>query len=301
MRRRERVTRSCLGDRLFAVGRGRTRAIAEYKLAQRQTGRCRRDHPIRLGHAYATRGDVDEALALLRSRSPRRTNRYRHQIASDLVIAGPRERVREAPPRTCPARSSHCSSGGIGLRARRICCSPSRGTMLGTGIYTTRAQPLPRGARRKIPRILAPTLLYETGRAYSELGGCDRALPVLRGLHRPARPDRRAEEYESARFHYGYCLFVSADEDRASGRPGGGDREARDDGRARRVLADTCCADAHFLRGEMYLSDRARTRSALRGVSARSRLESVADRSHGSRGGGQRIRQIRFGFESELM
>lgn len=274
-----------LGDRLLAVGEVDA-AIAEYKLAQRQRGDSD-ELTLRLGHAYAVRGDVDGALEHYEALSD--DDRYRHQIAADLVglAAGARERgasenmarsvepllewgLGYVPPDLLLSLARHHARDGEHARALSLYLA----------VLSEEGEP-------------PPALLYETGRAYASLGGCDRALPYFERY--VDRANRRAVEYDAARFHYGNCLFVSADEDRAAGRPASAIEKLEtmvDLGVPRTLLAD-----AHFLRGEMYLSI-GRSQSALE---AYQRVLDLNPSRTGAmvREAEQRIRQIRFGFESE--
>ncbi|MDH3733193.1 MAG: tetratricopeptide repeat protein [Gemmatimonadota bacterium] len=273
-----------LGDRLLAVGE-MDAAIAEYKLAQRQHGDAE-EIMLRLGHAYAVRGDVDEALAHYEALAE--NERYRHQIAADLVALATDARERGASENM--ARSVQpLLEWGLGYVPADLLLSLARHHAR-DGDHT-----------RALSLYLAvlgeedepgPALFYETGRAYSSLGGCDRALPYFEQYVGMA--SRRAAEYDAARFHYGNCLFVSADEDRASGRPASAIQKL--EAMVALGVPRTLLADAHFLRGEMYLSI-GNNESALE---AYQRVLDLNPSRTGAmvREAEQRIRQIRFGFES---
>ncbi len=97
---------------------------------------------------------------------------------------------------------------------------------------------------------------------------------------------------DGARWHYGNCLFLAADEDRASGRPSAALQKL---GRMVRLgVPRTYMDDAHFLRGEMYLGI-GDTESAL---AAYQRVLELNPARSGAlvRRAEERIRQIRFGF-----
>ena len=136
----------------------------------------------------------------------------------------------------------------------------------------------------------APGDLYQTGRAYKELGGCDRALPYLEEYVDivPRRDPTRG----AARYHYGDCLFLSADEDRAAGRPTAA--LAKLDRMVELGVPRSHLVEAHFFRGEMLLSsgDTEAARLAYRRVLDLSPNRTAA---HAVRAE-ERIRQIRFGF-----
>ncbi len=272
-----------LGDRLLAVGEAEA-AIAEYKLAQRQRGDDT-EILLRLGHAYAQRGDVDEALAYYEPLAERAPD-LRHQIAADLVGLAARARKRGAsenmsralqpllawdlgfvPPDLLESLAQHYARDGDYSASLAIYL-----TLLGDN-----AEPGPR-------------VLYETGRAYEELGGCDRAIPYFERYVEAA--GRRDPDRDAALWHYGNCLFLSADEDRAAGRPSAALRKL--DQMIRLGVPRTYMDDAHFFRGEMLLAG-GNTDAALR---AYTRVLDLNPSRTGAlvRRAEERIRQIRFGF-----
>lgn len=275
-----------LGDRLLAVG-DTDAAIAEYKLAQRQTGDSD-EILLRLGHAYALRGDVDEALAHFGPLAED-DDSYRHQIASDLVAMAMQARERGAAENM--SRSVQpLLEWGLGYVPSDLLLSLAR--------HHTRDGDHPQALSLYLAVLSehddpGPAVLYETGRAYSELGGCDRALPYFEQYI--DRASRRAAEYDAARFHFGNCLFASADEDRASGRPAAAIEKLEQ--MVELGVPRTLLPNAHFLRGEMYLSI-GRNQEALE---AYQRVLDLNPSRTGAmvREAEQRIRQIRFGFESE--
>lgn len=277
------------GDRLMAVGEpdALDAAIAEYKLAQRQRG----DAPeilLRLGHAYSVRGDVDEALEHYESLAETRPD-LRHQIAGDLVQLAVDARERGAEENMARALRP-LLEWGLGFVPGELLLSLARHY----------------GADGDHPRSLglylavlgeeespAAAILYETARAYEELGGCDRALPYFERYMELA--DRRAPERNAARFHYGNCLFVAADEDRAAGRPAAALEKLNT--MVSLGVPRTLLPEAHFLRGEMLLS-LGNTESAL---GAYQRVLDLTPSRTGAmvRRAEERIRQIRFGFEND--
>jgi len=275
-----------LGDRLLAVGDTEA-AIAEYKLARRQRGDDD-DVLLRLGHAYAARGDVDAALAVyepLAERAPQ----DRYQIAADLIALALDERDRGASENM--SRSIQpLLAWGLGYvpgdlllsLARHYARDGDHDRALGLylAVLADEAEP-------------EPGVLYETGLAYADLGGCDRALPYFKRY--TERASRRASEYDAARFHYGNCLFVSADDDRAAGRPAAALEKL--DEMVSLGVPRTLLPNAHFLRGEMLLS-LGQTESAL---GAYRRVLDLNPSRTGAlvREAERRIRQIRFGFNNE--
>ncbi len=272
------------GDRLLAVG-DVDAAIAEYRLARRQTG----DQPgtlLRLGHAYASRGDVDQALGVLEPLAEARPD-LQPQIAAELL-----ELARAAGERG--ARENM-------VRALR----PVLGWGLGYVPHEMRVELAAHFDRegdssRALGFYLAalgdsetpdPRLLYGAGRAYEELGSCERARVYFEGYL--SGTDRQAPDRDAARWHLGNCLFVTADEDRAAGRPSAALEKL--DRMVQLGVPRTLIDDAHFLRGEMLLS-LGQAESAL-GAYRRvldlnpSRTGSLVRRAE------DRIRQIRFGFD----
>lgn len=259
-------------------------AIAEYKLARRQRG----DEPavlLRLGHAYANRGDVDEALeyygALLQ-----RDSSYVYQAAADLTALA--AKAREQGARENMARALQPVIGwGLGHVPRDLQLALAS-HFWRDGDYV-RSLALHLSALEDSTEI-QPVVYYEVARAYEELSGCDRALPYFEVFM--DRAGRRHSQMDGARWHYGNCLFLAADEDRASGRPSAALQKL---GRMVRLgVPRTYMDDAHFLRGEMYLGI-GDTESAL---AAYQRVLELNPARSGAlvRRAEERIRQIRFGF-----
>lgn len=273
-----------LGDRLMAVGEA-DRAIAEYKLAERQRGSDVRIR-LRIGHAYASRGEVDEALEYLEPLGDERPE-LRHQIAADLVGLSMAARERGAAENM--ARSLQpVLDWGLGYVPSDLLLSLAR--------HYGRDGDYPRSLGLYLAvlggdREREPGVLYEVGRAYEELGGCERALPYFERYVEEAR--RGDPERDAARWHYGNCLFVSADEDRAAGRPSAA--LAKLDEMVSFGVPRTLIDDAHFMRGEMLLS----LGNAESALGAYQRVLDLNPSRTGSlvRRAEERIRQIRFGFD----
>lgn len=272
------------GDRYLAVGEVDA-AIAEYKLGQRREG-DRTDLLLRLGHAYAVQGDVDEALAYYEPLAEQRPE-ARHQIASDLVMLARTSRERGASENM--ARSLEPLLGwGLGFVPPDL--------QLALADHYGRDGNYPRSLSLYLATLAeetepSPTLLYRTGRAYEELGGCDRALPYFERYVESA--SRRDPDRDAARWHYGNCLFQSADEERAAGRP----RPALEklDRMVELGVPRTLLDEAHFFRGEMLLS----TGNPDAALAAYNEVLELNPSRTGSlvRRSEERIRQIRFGTE----
>lgn len=261
------------GDRLAASGELEP-AIAEYKLARRQSGETP-EVLLRLAHVNAERGDVDEALRHYRTLLARDSS-HRYQAAADLAAAarralegGDREgmaralqplveidlglvprdlrlalarhRWREgefadALPLYLTVLADSAAPGTDGeIAGSRSDSTTAGGTASGTG-----------GGSAPVP----PAVRYETARAYEELGGCRQALEHF--ARYMEETDRSAPERDGARWHYGRCLFEAASEDRERGHP----RAALDklDGMIALGAPQTLLEQAHFLRGELYLA-----------------------------------------------
>lgn len=228
------------GDRLLGVGEIDA-AIAEYKLAHRQ----RPDAPrtlLRLGHAYAARGDLDEALEYYEPLLARDSS-YRHQVAADLarLAAG--------------ALRSGASANLARAVQPLLAWGPSYVPVElreALGRHYLRDGDYARALSFHLAVLgdtaaADPGVYYEAGRAYEELGGCARALPYFEEYM--SRAGRRHEQMDSARWHYGNCLFLAADSDRGAGRP----RAALEklERLIRLGVPRTYMERAHFFRGEL--------------------------------------------------
>jgi len=272
-----------LGDRLLAVG-DTDEAIAEYKLAQRVRGDTD-ELLLRLGHAYSVRGDVDETLEYyepLAERAPE----VRYQVASDLVALAYEARDRGALENM--SRSLRLPlEWGLGYVPRDLERSLAE-HYVRDGDYT-RALSLYLALLADSGEPAASDL-YQTGRAYKELGGCDRALPYLEQYVELVA--RRDPTRDAARYHYGDCLFLSADEDRAAGRPSAALGKLTK--MVQLGVPRSHLVQAHFFRGEMLLSG-GNTDAALRAYMRVLELSPNRTGAHAVRAE-ERIRQIRFGF-----
>lgn len=271
------------GDQLLAVG-STDEAIAEYKLVQRVRGDTHQ-LLLRLGHAYALRGDVDDALTYFETLAEQDPS-MRYQIASDVVAMASAARERGATENM--ARSLEpLLAWGLGYITPDLQRSLAEHYAQEGDYNRALSLYLTLLSEESAP---APADLYRTGRAYKELGGCDRALPYLERYVGMA--SRRDPNRDAARWHYGDCLFLSADEDRAAGRPAAALvklNEMVDLGVPRSHMVE-----AQFFRGEMLLS-RGDSDQAL--VAYRRVLELSPNRTGAlARRSEERIRQIRFGF-----
>ena len=232
-----------LGDRLLAVG-DTEEAVAEYKLAQRLRGETN-ELLLRLGHAYSLGGDVNEALGYF-ERLVEQDARFRYQVASDLVALAVEAQGRGATENMVGLLEP-LMGWGFGYvppdlqRSLAVGYANDGDYVQALSLYLVLLQDETEPAVED---------LYRTGRAYKELGGCDRALPYLERYVDQVR--RSDENRDPARWHYGDCLFLSADEDRISGRPDEalGKLDKMVDLGVPRSYMD----QAHFFRGEIMLS-----------------------------------------------
>lgn len=295
------------GDRLAASGQSEP-AIAEYKLARRQSGETP-EVLLRLAHAYAEQGDVDEALRHYRVLVVRDSS-FRYQAAADLSAAA--RRALERGNREGMARALQpLVEMGLGLVPADLRLTLARhrwreaefadALPLYLSVLSDSAEAgsdgtddgsagsAGAGASPVVPD-LDPVVRYETARAYEELGGCRQALPhFARYLEETGRG---APERDGARWHYGRCLYETAREDRERGRP----RAALEN--LERMIAlgapQTLLEQAHFLQGELHLAlgDRERALEAYERVLALnpSRTGILVRRAE------QRIRDIRYGY-----
>ncbi len=273
------------GDRLLAEG-DTDAAIAEYKLAMRQSGESPEIF-LRLGHAYALEGDVDESFryyGILLSQD----SSYRYQAAADFAALG--RAALERGTRENMARALQpLLSWSFGLIPADLQLELAR-YFWSEGDYT-RALPLYLEALSDTvgrSEEIDVRVFYEAGRAYEELDGCARSLEYFETYL--SLVPRSGEDRAGAEWHLGRCLFQVAQEDRATGRPGGALR--RLDRMVELGVPQTLMDRAHFNRGELLLilgdSDRALAafEEVLRLNPARS--GPLVQRAE------QRIRQIRF-------
>lgn len=228
------------GDRLLAVGQVDA-ALAEYKLARRQTGE-ETDVLLRLAHSYAVRGDVESSVRYYRQLVERDSS-YRYQAALDLTGL-----ARQAFDR-----------GGVERLARTLRPVLSFGLEL-----------VPRDLRLELARYRAERAefegalqlylslreedlelpvedLYWVGRSLEELGACEVALGYFERYLDQTRGSRR----EGARWHYGRCLYRVAGTDRRAGRS---EEALRRLDRLMEVGVPRTLMDrAQYMRGELLL------------------------------------------------
>lgn len=272
------------GDRYLAVG-DTDKAIAEYLLARRVRGDSD-DLLLRLGHAYAVGGDVDETLTVYETLAER-DPRLRHQAAASL--AGLAWSARERGAVENMSRALQPLVGwGLGYLPADLQRS--------LAAYHAAEGDYARALSLRLALLAGegdpdPAVLYDVGLAYEQLGACTRALPFFRDFLE-AREDARSN-LEDARYHYGNCLYVSADEDRAEGRPSAALEKLGE--MVELGVPRTHMVEAHFLIGELHLA-LGETDEAL--VNYARVLELNPTRTHALvRRAEERIRQIRFGFE----
>jgi tetratricopeptide (TPR) repeat protein len=270
------------GDRLFGDGRPEA-AIAEYKFALRQESDERA--LLRLGAVYGMRGDIEtsrryyaELLAVDSS--------YRFQVAAGLSAAA--RNALERGNRESAARALQpLVELGTGMVPRDLTLPLARHYWEDNEFEE--ALPL-------YLKVLAdssevePDVLYETARAFQELGACREAITYYeRYLSGAARNARRRPEAE---WSLGNCLYEAAEEDWQSGRPA-----AAQERTARLIqlgVPRTLQDRAQFLYGELSLAlgERDAALSAFEEVLRLnpSRTGPLVERAEA------RIREIRFGF-----
>ncbi len=270
------------GDRLLTQDRTQE-AIAEYRLAERQNGS---DPTIlaRLAHAYALQGDGETALQVY-DRLLKADSAYRYQAATDLTTA-----ARDASER-----------GNDDEMARLL-----------RPIVTSSLSLVPPDLRRKLadhdfdrgdyeaalPLLLSlpedpgadSRVLYETARSFEELGGCGEALGYFR-RYLDAGPSEGSAEANSARWHYGNCLYTVAAQQRRSGRAVAA--LASLDSLVSVGVPRTLQDRAQYMRGEVLL-EQGRPQDALEAFEAVLRLD-PARTGPTARQAEERIRQIRYG------
>jgi tetratricopeptide (TPR) repeat protein len=270
------------GDRLLTQDRVRE-AIAEYRLAERQQGS---DPGIqaRLAHAYALLGDGETALQLYVGLVDADST-YRYQAAVDLSAAAKQAAERgneeEMARLLRPIVASNVSLVPPELRRRLADHEFDQGDY---------ADALPLLLSLPEDPAADSRVLYETARAFEELGGCEEALVYFRRYLNAAQGNRSAEA-NSARWHYGNCLYSVA-------------TQQRQNGLAEAALASldslvsigvplTLQDRAQYLRGEVLLGQN-RTQEALEAFQSVLRLD-PARTGPVARLAEERIRQIRYG------
>jgi len=276
------------GDRLLAAGDADA-AIAEYKLAMRQSGESPEIF-LRLGHAYALGGDVDESFryyGILLSQD----SSYRYQAAADFAALA--RTALERGTRENMARALQpLLQWSLGLIPEDLQLELAR-YFWTEGDYA-RALPLYLEALSDTvgrSQEVETRVFYEAGRAYEELDGCSRSIEYFETYLSLA--GRSAEDRAGAEWHLGRCLFEVAQEDRAVGRPRGALN--RLDRMVELGVPQTLMDRAHFNRGELLLilGDTERALSAFEQVLRLNPARSgpLVQRAE------QRIRQIRFEHE----
>ncbi|MEJ2483012.1 MAG: tetratricopeptide repeat protein [Gemmatimonadota bacterium] len=228
------------GDRLLAAGETDA-AIAEYKLALRQEGRTP-DVLLRLGHAYASEGDVDATLQYLR---PLLAIGEEHELQITAELS---EAARVARQRGSPDNMARALEPVLAMGVGRV---PSD-LMLPLARYYAELSDW----NRALPLYLAvlegeapPNAAFlETARAFQEVGGCREAIRFFeRYLEEPERRNRAEANWE-----YGSCLYEVAEADREQGRPAeaAGRLDRMIDLGVPRNLLDR----AHYQRGEIRMT-----------------------------------------------
>ena len=203
------------GDRYLAVGDA-DMAIAEYLLARRVSGDTD-DLLLRLGQAHAARGDVDEALTVYETLAER-DPRLRHQAAASLAGLAWSARERGAAENMSRALQP-LVDWGLGYLPADLQRS--------LAAYHAAEGDYARALSLRLALLAGegepePAVLYDVGLAYEQLGACTRALPFYRDFLEAMEESR--SNPRDARYRYGNCLYVSAAEDRAEGRPAAASR-----------------------------------------------------------------------------
>lgn len=196
------------GDLAFASG-AMEEALAEYRLAVRQSD----DDPealMRVGHAYAALGRVDEAAAHFR-RAIDRDPGLRGQAVSDLMhLAREAARGGENFQMASAVQEAMALEPAIGLDdmalplARHYFANGEHGQAL--PLY----QRALRGGADSIPDVA-----FEIGRAYEGMGDCQNGLLFFEQFRERAPRSRRSE----VDWFIGNCSFQRAREIRGQGRP----------------------------------------------------------------------------------
>lgn len=269
------------GDRLLAAGQVYA-ATAEYKLALRQEGTTP-EVLLRLGHAYAGRGDVEETLQYLlpllaadSSRAP--------AVAAELSEAA-RVALEAGSPDNMARALGPVLDLGLGFVPADLRLPLAR-HYAGLSDWA-RAAPLYVAAVEAEDDVPNAVLL-ETARAFQELGGCREALGWFeRFLDRAGRTER-----QGALWQYGTCLFEVASADRAEGRDE--DAERRLGILIEEGVPRTLLDRAHYVRGEIRL-DRGELDAAEEDFLAVLELNPVRSGPL-VRLAEERIREIRYGI-----
>jgi len=228
------------GDRLFAAGETDA-AIAEYKLALRQEGRTP-EVLLRLGHAYASQGDVDATLQYLRPLLAD-SEEYEFQITAELS-----EAARVARDRGSPDNMARALEPVLAMGVGRV---PSDLLLPLARHYAELSD-----WDRALPLYLAVlegesppnAAVLETARGFQEVGGCREAIGYFERYLESADRRSRAE----ANWEYGSCLYEVAEADREQGRPA--DASARLDRMIELGVPRNLLDRAHYNRGEIRMT-----------------------------------------------
>ena len=228
------------GDRLLAAGEVEA-AIAEYKLAVRQEGR-RPEILLRLGHAYASEGDVEAVLDHVRPLLAA-GEELQFQVVAELSEAARVARERGSPDNMARAMEPVLELG-LGLVPSDLKLPLAR-------YYAELSD-----WNRALPLYVAvlegedppEEALLETARAFQEVGGCREALGYFERFLENAGRRERAE----ATWEYGSCLYEVAMADRAQGRPG--DAAVRLDRMIELGVPRNLLDRAHYNRGEIRMA-----------------------------------------------
>lgn len=227
------------GDRLLASG-STDEAIAEYKLALRTEGE-EVELLLRLGGAYARRGEVEAALQYLR-RALERDSSVQSAVAVELARAA-RVALEDGSPDNMARALEALVPMGLGY-------VPIDLKLELADYYADLSD-----YGRALPLYLSALETGETGPeswlatavAFQEMGGCREALEYFeRYLESPGAD---TGEGSAARWQYGQCLFEVAEQDRAAGRSAPALR--RLDLLIRQGVPRTLLDRAHFSRGEI--------------------------------------------------
>jgi tetratricopeptide (TPR) repeat protein len=270
------------GDRLLSQGRT-DQAIAEYRLAQRQQG-GKPSILARLAHAYALSGDDETALQMY-GQLLQADSSYRYQAATDLTAAARKadERGNEEEMARLlePIVASNLSLVPVDLRRKLGDHAFDQGNYV-EALPLLLSLPEDPGADSRV--------LYEMARSFEELGGCSEALTYFRRYLDTAPGDGSAEA-NSARWHYGNCLYEVATQQRRSGLSD--DALASLDSLVAVGVPRTLQDRAQYLRGEVLLGE-GRSQEALEAFESVLRLD-PARTGPVARQAEERIRQIRYG------
>ena len=270
------------GDRLLTQGRT-DQAIAEYRLAERQQGEVP-SILARLAHAYVLSGDDETGLQIY-GRLLQADSSYRYQAATDLTAAArdadERGNEEEMARLLEPVVASDLSLVPADLRRKLGDHAFDQGDY---------ADALPLLLSLPEDPGVDSRVLYETARSFEELGGCGEALTYFRRYLDVAPGDGSAEA-NSARWHYGNCLYEVATQQRQAGRSD--DALASLDSLVAVGVPRTVQDRAQYLRGEVLLGQ-GRSQEALEAFESVLRLD-PARTGPVARQAEERIRQIRYG------